>query len=91
MHENCEMAALLLAHGADPNAVSTRGDTILCLASRIGDDRMVNLLIAHMMVPLSMHTMRMATPRYSRRFARKIMMLFQCCLPTVPMPVHIIT
>jgi ankyrin repeat protein len=47
-HSNCELAALLLARGADPNAVNQRGYTPLHLASDwAGDDpEMIHLLIA---------------------------------------------
>jgi hypothetical protein len=42
-----ELAALLLAHGADPNAVVYGGDTPLHCANRKNNASMVNLLVTH--------------------------------------------
>jgi ankyrin repeat protein len=46
-HLNYEIAALLLAHGADPNAVIKWRDTPLNFAIKTSDARMVNLLVTH--------------------------------------------
>jgi ankyrin repeat protein len=46
-HLNYEIAALLLAHGADPNAVIKWGDTPLNFAIRRSNAKMVNLLVTH--------------------------------------------
>jgi ankyrin repeat protein len=48
-HNNCEMAALLLGHGADLNAVGHWGDTLLHTTSNTvtGKADMIHLLIAH--------------------------------------------
>jgi ankyrin repeat protein len=46
-HSNSKIVALLLAHGADPNARNTSGDTPLHPATRRNKVGTINLLIAH--------------------------------------------